>query len=341
MPEKKSNSANKRSKLVDGFGRVHTDLRISVTDRCNLRCTYCMPAEGVQFRSHREMMSYEEIERFVRVAARLGISKLRLTGGEPLVRKGVVRLVEMLVAVPGIEEVAMTTNGILLAQYAEALKAAGLARLNVSLDTLDPQRFQQITRCEGLSQVLEGIEAARRAGFERTKLNALAMRNSSEDDVVSLAEFARRGGYELRFIEFMPLDGDRQWSGGEVLSGREILELLGRGIGPLEPISAEGSSSPATTYRFVDGGGRIGVIPSVSEPFCEYCDRLRLTADGRIRNCLFDTGKWDALALMRSEADDEQLAQLIQAAVSAKRKMRGTDDGEFARSDRSMHQIGG
>ena len=333
------------SPLVDGLGRVHTDLRISVTDRCNVRCRYCMPAEGVQFCSHAEILSYEEIERFVRVALRLGIRKLRLTGGEPLVRKGVVRLVEMLAAVPGIDDLAMTTNGILLGQYADALKAAGLGRLNISLDTLGPEKSRQITRRSELPRVLEGIAAARRAGFDKIKLNTLAIRGFTEDEIVPLALFAREHGLGLRFIEFMPLDGDRQWHSDRVLSGEEILAILTEAIGPLEPVLPDRSPAPATEYRFVDGGGRIGVIRSVTQPFCEHCSRLRLTSDGKVRNCLFSTQQWDARSVLRGGGTDpemdHELARLIREAVGAKKKARGTDDGLFARSDRPMHQIGG
>lgn len=327
--------------LVDGFGRVHTDLRISVTDRCNVRCCYCMPAEGVQFRAHAEILSYEEIERFVQVAVRLGIHKLRLTGGEPLVRKGVVRLVEMLSAVPGVDELAMTTNGILLDQHAHALRAAGLKRLNISLDTLSPEKFRQITGGDDLPRVLEGVAAARRAGFDKIKLNALAIRGFTEDEIVPLALFAREHGLQLRFIEFMPLDGDRQWDGGRVLSGEEIIEMLTAAVGPLEPVLPDGSPAPATEYRFLEDGGRIGIIRSVTEPFCEHCNRLRLTSDGKVRNCLFSTQQWDVRAVLRGGGTDHDLARLIREAVGAKKKARGTDDGRFARSDRPMHQIGG
>jgi len=337
----KDNPLNATDPLVDAFGRVHTDLRISVTDRCNIRCRYCVLAEGIQYRSHAEMLTYEELERFVRVAAGLGIRKIRLTGGEPLVRKGICRLVKMLAAEPGIVDVAMTTNGILLDQYADALKAAGLMRLNISLDTLDREKFQQITRHDELDRVLDGIAAARRAGFEQTKLNALAIRNLSEDDVVPLARFARERRMELRFIEFMPVDGDRKWTSDRVLSGKEILELLSQGIGPLEPASSNGSPAAATRFHYVDGGGCVGVVRSVSEPFCGKCNRLRLTADGNVRNCLFSPQQWKIRPLLRSGATDQELADLIRAAVGAKSHARGTDNGQFARCDRPMHQIGG
>jgi len=326
--------------LVDRLGRVHTDLRVSVTDRCNLRCFYCMPAEGVEFRSHQEVLRYEEIERFVRVAARLGIRKVRLTGGEPLVRKGVVALVEMLARVPGIDDLAMTTNGILLAQHAEQLKAAGLMRLNVSIDTLDPEKFRLATGRDALGDVLAGIAAARRAGFRRIKLNALAIRGRSEEDVVPLARFAREQGLTLRFIEFMPLDGCRQWQPGQVLSAAEILDLLAAEFGPLEPVSDDGSAA-AREYRFSDGGDRIGVVPSVSRPFCDRCNRLRLTSDGRLRNCLFAVEGTEVRELLRGGASDERIAEAVREAVRQKLPARGSSDASFARTRRTMHEIGG
>ncbi len=327
--------------LIDRFGRLHTDLRVSVTDRCNIRCLYCMPAEGVLFRPHAEILSFEEIERFVRVAARLGIRKVRLTGGEPLVRKGICRLVRMVAAVPGIDDLAMTTNGILLDQYAELLKVAGLQRVNVSLDTLDPGQFSRISRRDELARVLAGIEAACRAGFRQIKLNVVALRGQTEAEVVPLARFARKHGLELRFIEFMPLDADERWTGESVLSGGEILALLADGIGPLEPVSEPESRAPATRYRFVGGGGSIGLICTVSRPFCDRCGRLRLTADGNLRNCLFSTAHWDVRALVRSGASDEQLATLIHDAVCGKKERHGSDAGELASTDCPMYQIGG
>lgn len=328
--------------LVDGYGRVHTELRISVTDRCNLRCFYCMPTEGVQFRSHAEILSYEEIERFVRVAAGLGIRKIRLTGGEPLVRKDVPRLVEKLAAVPGIEELAMTSNGVLLGQFADRLKAAGLDRLNISLDTLRRDKFQQITRRDELPNVLDGIVAAQlAAGFRQIRLNAVAIRGLSEEEIVPLVRFARDHDLELRFIEFMPLDGDGQWNSERVLPPEEILRILSEALGLLDPISPDGSCAPASEYRFREGGGCIGLIRSVTRPFCSQCNRLRLTADGRLRNCLFSTQPRDVRTVLRSGESQRQLAQLIRIAVGTKKRARGTDDGELVRGDRPMHQIGG
>jgi len=325
--------------LVDSCGRLHTDLRVSVTDRCNLRCYYCMPAEGVPFRSHQEILTFEEIQRFVAVAAGLGVREVRLTGGEPLVRKDVCRLVQMLATLSGIDEVAMTTNGVLLGRYAEALKNAGLARLNISLDTLDRSKFHKISRRDELPRVLEGIAAAQRTGFRQIKLNALAIRGQSEEDVVPLATFARQHGLQLRFIEFMPLDGDH-WDGSQVLPGAEILRILTDAFGPLEPLDRTESGAPAAEYRFLHGGGRVALINSVSEPFCNRCSRLRLTAEGQLRTCLFSTDEWDARAVLR-RGDDDQLARLIHSAVRAKKNKRGTQSGQFPPVDRSMHQIGG
>jgi cyclic pyranopterin phosphate synthase len=327
--------------LVDRFGRTHTDLRISVTDRCNLRCLYCMPASGVEFHPHAAMLTFEEIERFLRVAVRLGIRKLRLTGGEPLVRKGVCDLVRMLAAVEGLDDLAMTTNAILLPEHADRLRAAGLERLNVSLDTLDRRRFEEISLRDDLPRVLEGIEAARRAGFSPIKLNAVAVRGRSENDIAPLARFALERDMPLRFIEVMPLDGDDRWTGRMVLSGREILEILTREIGPLEPAGPAGSRAPATEYRFVREGGRIGIIGTVSEPFCSRCSRLRLTAEGQVRNCLFSREDFDARAVLRGGGSDEALADLVHAAVRGKKERHGTDVGLVAPTEHAMHQIGG
>jgi len=334
-------NVNAPAPLVDSFGRAHSDLRVSVTDRCNIRCVYCMPEEGVQFKPHSAILTFEEIERFVRVIAGLGVGKLRVTGGEPLVRRGICRLVKMLSAVPGIAEVAMTTNGILLGEYAQELRAAGLTRLNISLDTLDRERFRQLSRRDELPRVLEGIAAAQRAGFTQIKLNAVAIRGQSEDDVAPLARFARQNGFELRFIEFMPLDGDNRWERSRVLPGKEILRLLASAIGPLEPVADAESRAPANEYRFSDGLGRVGIIASVSEPFCDRCGRLRLTAEGMLRNCLFSTEGWDAKSLLRSGADDDALRNLIGQAVRAKKRQRGTDEGPFAETRQAMYEIGG
>lgn len=327
--------------LVDGFGRVHTDLRISVTDRCNIRCFYCMPAEIVKFRPRAEVLTFEEIERFVRIVARLGVRTLRLTGGEPLVRHDLDRLVAMLVAVPGIEDVALTTNGIELAEQAVALKQAGLTRLNVSLDTLDPKRFYEIARRTGFERVLAGVFAAQQAGFGNIKLNTVAIRGITEEDIVPLGRFAREHDFEVRFIEFMPLDADGRWDNRRVIPGDEILARLEREIGPLEPLPVVDPSQPATDYRFVDGVGRVGFINPVTQPFCHNCDRLRITAEGKIRNCLFSIEEWDARAVLRAGGSDDDLARLVRDAVAAKKAGHGINSLQFIKPPRAMYQIGG
>ena len=311
-----------------------------------MRCVYCMPAEGVEFRPHETILRFEEIERLVRVAAQLGIRQVRLTGGEPMVRKGIVALVEMLAAVPGVEELSMTTNGTLLPDYAKALRTAGLHRLNISLDSVSRDNYRQITRRDMLPQALEGIAAARRAGFEQIKLNALAIRGLTETDIVPLAQFAAKEGLSLRFIEFMPADADGRWCPNQVLKAEEILDILRQAIGPLVPEvcvdnTCKDNASPATSYRFLESGIRVGVIRSVSAPFCDNCNRLRLTADGRLRNCLFSDQIWDVRAIVRSNRGDEQLKQVLRLAVSRKAKIRGRGDGRLTTCDRPMHQIGG
>jgi GTP 3',8-cyclase len=264
--------------LIDAFGRVHTSLRISVTDRCNIRCFYCMPEENVRFRPRAEILTFEEITRFTQVAATLGIKKLRLTGGEPLVREELPKLVRMLVAVLGIDEVALTTNGILLADQAAALKDAGLHRLNISLDTLREETFFKISRRTGVDRVLAGIDAAKSAGFENIRLNAIAIRDLTEAELIPLIQFARGEGHEMRFIEFMPLDADQHWSHNQVLTGAEMRQRVEAELGELHPAERADPSQPATDFEFAQGAGRVGFINPVSEPFCGDCNRLRLTA---------------------------------------------------------------
>ena len=326
--------------LVDGFGRVHTDLRISVTDRCNLRCTYCMPADVV-FLPREELLSYEEIARVAAVAAGQGIRTVRLTGGEPLLRRDLDRLVRLLVAVPGIEEVALTTNGLLLAEQAGALATAGLSRLNVSLDAIRTEAFEKLARRRGLDRVLAGLAAARAAGFRSIRINAVSIRGLSEAEIVPLAEFCRREALQLRFIEFMPLDAEGGWDEGQVLSGKEVRGILERAIGPLEPLPPADAGQPAVDWRWADGGGLVGFIDPVTSPFCDRCDRLRLTADGQFRNCLFSTTEWDARAVLREGGSDDDIAALFQACVAAKRAAHGIGSAAFERPARAMYQIGG
>lgn len=326
--------------LVDGFGRVHTDLRISVTDRCNLRCTYCMPLE-VEFKPREQLLTYEEIARMAFVMSGLGIRTIRLTGGEPLVRSGIEGLVRQLVAIPKIESVALTTNGLLLAEQAESLFRAGLARLNVSLDSLREDRFVQIARGKGLDRVLAGLTAAKAVGFQSIRINAVSIRGLTEDEIVPLALFCRREGFHLRFIEFMPLDADGAWSSEQVLAGYAVRELLERQIGPLVPAVRSDTGQPAVDYCWADGSGSVGFIDPVTAPFCGQCDRLRLTADGQVRNCLFSTTEWDARQLLRSGGSDEMLVDLVQECVRGKRAAHGIGEPDFIRPDRAMYQIGG
>ena len=327
--------------LIDQFGRVHTSLRISVTDRCNIRCFYCMPNENVQFRPRQEILTFEEIVRFARVVAGLGVNKLRLTGGEPLVRSDLVKLVSALNEVPGIQEIALTTNGILLEEFAEPLKTAGLTRLNISLDTLSEQTFRRIARRDGLDRVLAGIEAAKRAGFKQIRLNAVAMKGVTEPELVPLTQYALGRGMQMRFIEFMPLDAEQNWQAEQVLSGEEIRRALEEALAPLEPDERTDPSQPASDFHFTDGRGSVGFINPVSQPFCDQCNRLRLTAEGQIRNCLFSAVEWDARALLRNGASDEQIADLVRDCVQAKKPGHGIDEPGFLRPERAMYQIGG
>ncbi|MEO6810054.1 MAG: GTP 3',8-cyclase MoaA [Isosphaeraceae bacterium] len=327
-------------RLIDSFGRVHNNLRISVTDRCNIRCVYCMP-ESVQFLPRAELLSFEEIERFARVAAPLGIDKLRLTGGEPLVRRYLSELIERLVKIPGIKDIGLTTNGILLAPMAGRLWDAGLRRINVSLDTMDPARFTELTRRPGFEQVIEGILAAKAAGFDPVKINAVAIKGVTEGDVIPLAKFAREHALELRFIEYMPLDAGNQWERDKVLFAAEILDRLAAEFGPLTPAPDQDPKAPAVDYDYLDGGGRVGLIASVSRPFCMSCNRVRLTADGKLRNCLFALDETDVRALIRGGATDDQIAQALRESVSGKWEGHQINTARFIKPDRLMHSIGG
>lgn len=327
--------------LVDRLGRVHTSLRVSVTDRCNIRCFYCMPLENVVFKPREELLTFEEIERFVRVGVALGIRELRLTGGEPLVRHDLPALVERLAVIPGVEDLALTTNGILLGEQAVALKTAGLDRLNVSLDALSEATFQKISRRAGLQRVLDGIFAAREAGFENIRLNAVAIRGLTEEEIVPLADFAREHGFGLRFIEFMPLDAENHWEQGQVLTCDEIRRMLEAHFCPLVPSKRTDLAQPAVDFHFADGRGSIGFINPVSHPFCSDCNRLRLTAEGQVRNCLFSTVEWDARELMRRGRSDEELAQLVRECVWHKQPAHGVGEADFERPARAMYQIGG
>lgn len=326
--------------LVDRFGRVHTNLRISVTDRCNIRCFYCMPDEKLRFLPRAQILSFEEIARFVRAVVPFGVRKLRLTGGEPLVRAGLSRLVAQLAAIDGVQDLALTTNGILLAEQAAVLQAAGLQRLNISLDSLKEETFRAISRREGLHRVLAGIAAAQEAGFERIRLNAVAIRDLTEAEIVPLVRFARERNMEMRFIEFMPLDAEGKWDDGQVLAGEEIRRTIEREVGRLEPVPRDDPSQPAIDFRFADGGV-VGFINPVTHPFCGDCNRLRITAEGKLRNCLFSTEEWDARELLRGEASDDAIVALVRDCLAAKKAGHGVDGDGFAHSARAMYQIGG
>lgn len=327
--------------LIDRFGRVHTSLRISVTDRCNIRCFYCMPLENVRFKPREELLTFEEMTRIVRVAAGHGIRKLRLTGGEPLVRSNLSQLIQMLKEVPGIQEIALTTNGILLPDQAAGLKSAGLDRLNVSLDAISEEMFERITRRQGVQKVLDGIVAAKDAGFSDVRLNAVAIQNLTEGEIVPLANFARENDLHLRFIEFMPLDADRAWDKSQVLSGRQLREFISRDIAPLREVDRHDTSQPAIDYEYADGQQRVGFINSVTEPFCVTCNRLRITAEGQLRNCLFGTEEWDARQVLRGGGTDADLSERFHACVQAKKPSHGMDSPEFVPPERAMYQIGG
>lgn len=334
------------SPLIDTLGRVHTSLRVSVTDRCNIRCFYCMPDERIRFKPRDELLTFEEIARVANVAANLGVRKLRLTGGEPLLRADLPRLVRMLADIPGIDDLALTTNGILLAEQAAALKAAGLQRLNVSLDALSEATFERISRRKGLDRILQGIDAAIREGFPKLRLNAVAIRGLTEPEVSDLVDYARIRDLELRFIEYMPLDAEGKWDREQVLTGAEIRRQIEERFGPLVPAERHDPSQPAVDFRFADGRGLVGFIEPITQPFCGACNRLRITAEGQFRNCLFSIEEWDARALLRrdpvqDDARDAELATLIRDCVAAKKPGHGIDSPDFLRPDRAMYQIGG
>ncbi len=326
--------------LIDSFGRVHDNLRVSVTDRCNIRCFYCMPEQDVQFVRRSEILDFEEIERFARIAGSLGINKVRVTGGEPLLRRDLPVLIARLAAIPGILDLALTTNGVLLADLAGPLYQAGLRRLNVHIDTLDRERFLQITRRDDLSRVLDGLAEAKRLGF-RIKLNCVAVKNLVEPDIVPLARYARENNFEVRYIEFMPLDSQNLWDRSKVLLAGEIVEILSREIAPLAAVPDPDPRAPATQYDFTDGGGRIGFIASVSRPFCLNCNRLRLTADGKLRYCLFAIEEDDVKTPLRAGATDDEIAVLIRRNIAGKWLGHEINSAKFVPPPRPMYSIGG
>lgn len=326
--------------LRDGHGRFIGDLRVSVTDRCNFRCQYCMPAEGLPWLERAEILTFEEITRLVGLFAAMGVGDIRLTGGEPLVRRDFPVLAGMLKRVDHVHEVSVTTNGFLLTRDAEKLVRAGIDRFNVSVDSLQRDRFYELTRRDALDQVLQGLEVL--AGFPEAhpiKVNAVAIRGFTEEEVLPFAELARRTPYQIRFIEFMPLDADRSWTRSQVLTGAEIRAAI-EAVHPLEPEPREPSAT-ARVYRFADGRGRIGFINPVSEPFCADCNRVRLTADGRLRTCLFSLNETDLRTPMRAGATDADLEQIIREAVWRKELKHHVGEPGFIQPARTMSAIGG
>jgi GTP 3',8-cyclase len=323
--------------LVDGFGRVHRDLRISVTDRCNFRCTYCMPAEGLEWLPRDQVLTFEEIQRIARVCVeRFGIDSIRLTGGEPTVRAHLPVLVHKLAALGA--DLALTTNGATLRMIAGDLVAAGLRRVNISLDTLRRDRFAELTRRDQLGSVLDGIAAAKEAGLDPVKVNTVVMRGVNDDEVLDLATFGRDRGVVVRFIEWMPLDADQHWESDAVVSQDEILRTIEAAY-PVEAIRR--GHEPAERFVYRDGMGEVGVIPSVTRPFCGSCDRIRLTADGQLRSCLFAVDEVDLRALLRGGASDDEVSAAIQRCVAGKWAGHMIGQVQFVRPRRSMSQIGG
>ncbi len=337
--------------LIDSFGRTIRDLRLSVTDRCNFRCTYCMPEEGMKWLPRSEVLTFEEFERLARIfVERFGVDGLRLTGGEPTVRAHLPVLVRKLaqLRVPADSasplagqkpDLSITTNGATFRLVAHEFRDAGLDRVNISLDTLQPGKFLQITRRDELARVLDGITAAQEAGFSPVKINVVVERGVNDDEIVDLARFGRDIGAEVRFIEFMPLDASGQWNNQKVVGQDEIVAKIAA-VFPLESVPARGAA-PADRWRYLDGGGTVGVIPSITKPFCGDCDRVRLTAEGQFRTCLFANDEFDLRAMMRSGADDDQLAAEIQRAVGLKWAGHQINQVTFLRPNRTMSQIGG
>lgn len=330
--------------LIDRYGRTVRDLRISVTDRCNFRCTYCMPEEGLNWLDRAEVLTFEEIERVARICVeRFGVDSLRLTGGEPTVRAHLPKLIEHL-ATLRLEDgrkpdIALTTNGATLRNIATELRDAGLDRINVSLDSLQRERFLAMTRRDELDNVLAGINEAVATGFDKVKVNTVVERGTNDDEILALATYGRDLGVEVRFIEFMPLDATNEWERQKVVTQNEIVALIGE-VYPLEQIPARGAA-PADRWRYLDGKGTVGVIPSVSQPFCGDCDRVRITSDGQFRTCLFATNEFDLRAIMRNGGTDDEMAQLIIDAVATKWAGHQINQVNFIRPNRSMSQIGG
>ncbi len=326
--------------LIDGHGRLIDDLRVSVTDRCNFRCQYCMPAEGLPWLEREEILRFEEIERLVALFVRLGVSDVRLTGGEPLVRREFPKLAGMLAAIDGLEDLSLTTNGYLLERDADAIVAAGVNRVNVSIDSLQRDRFYEQTRRDALPQVLAGLHSiARHPEISPIKVNAVALRGFTEMEALPFAEFARTTSFQVRFIEFMPLDGDHAWTEDQVLTGEEIRAIV-HAVHPLEEAPRDAHAT-ARVFRFVDGQGELGFINPVSEPFCDDCNRIRLTADGKLRTCLFSIHETDLREVLRGGASDDELEGVLRDAVWRKELKHSVGEPGFRQPPRTMSAIGG
>jgi cyclic pyranopterin phosphate synthase len=326
--------------VLDPFGRSIKYLRLSITDRCNLRCRYCMPEEGVPSLAHGDILAYEELLRIARVGVVLGIRKIRVTGGEPLIRRGVVDFIAQLAALPGAPEIVLTTNGLRLAELAAPLKAAGLQRVNVSLDTLRPERFQQLTRREGLEQVLAGLTAAEDAGLTPVKINVIPLKGVNDDELLDFARLTLQHPWDVRFIEFMPISPDLELSSANRMPIAEVEQQLST-LGTLERLPHQDSAGPARLYRLPDARGCVGLIPAVSGHFCPECNRLRVTADGRVRGCLFGNQEIDLKTVLRNGGDDTALAELLQRAVGAKPEKHAIGAPGFKAPNRRMQEIGG
>ncbi len=323
--------------LVDLFGRVHRDFRISVTDRCNFRCQYCMPEEGLDWLKREELLTFEEITRVTKILVEnYGIDSVRLTGGEPTLRANLSDLISMLSDLP--IEIALTTNGITLEKNAHLLRSAGLSRINISIDSLKAEKFKEITQRDEMQKVITGIEASLEAGLLPVKINVVAMRGINDDEILDFAKFGRDRSVIVRFIEFMPLDADEKWSTSAVLSQEEIFSTI-NSVYPLEAV--ERSNAPASRFRYLDGQGEIGIVASVTQKFCGTCDRIRITADGQFRNCLFSNEELNLKEALRSGSSDREICDLLDLSVLAKREGHGIGNVDFIRPARSMSQIGG
>ena len=329
-----------RPPLIDRFGRIAKDLRVSVTDRCNFRCRYCMPSEGLEWMQRSEILDFEEIERLTRVLVESGIRSIKVTGGEPLVRRNVTALIRMLRDIDADLDISLTTNGYLLSEHAEGLAAAGLDRVTVSCDSLLRHRFEEMTLRDALHEVLEGLKVAASHGLTPIKINTVVIKDVNDNEVVQFAELARSTGYDVRFIEYMPLDAQEQWSRQEVVPGERVIAAINAAF-PLER-DVDENPEPATPYRFADGAqGRVGVIPSVTEPFCDSCDRLRLTADGQLKACLFSVDETDLKGALRGGVSDEVLAAIARDCIASKWAGHRIGQVDFVKPSRSMSSVGG